>query len=224
MIGRSDLVAVLSTLAERRPVFHSEADFQHELAWTIRERHPRIEVRLERPVSLSDERGHVDVWVLDGSYAAPIELKYWTQAPSTPLVVHGERYYLTDQGAQPLRRYDLWKDISRMELLISQGSATNGYAVALTNVRTYWTEGRTDVIDAAFRTHPGREVHGELAWQKEPADGTIAGRRSPIGLAGRYVAQWERYSMAAEGPGGDFRYLLLDVREGLTAATGRTLP
>ena len=50
MITRDDLAAALTALAERRPVFHSEADFQHELAWLVRERYSDVGVRLERPV------------------------------------------------------------------------------------------------------------------------------------------------------------------------------
>jgi hypothetical protein len=41
----------MNRLALRRPVFHSEADFQHGLAWQIQLDHPDARVRLEtRPL------------------------------------------------------------------------------------------------------------------------------------------------------------------------------
>ena len=79
MSARLDLAAALAALAEERPVFHSEADFQHSLAWVIRERHEDIEVRLERPVTLDGQRGHVDIWVRDSDGEKAIELKYWAR-------------------------------------------------------------------------------------------------------------------------------------------------
>jgi len=58
-----DLVAALSALAERRPVFHSERDFQHSLAWQIQLSCPEAQIRLEpRP-----RRGiHLDLLVRVG--------------------------------------------------------------------------------------------------------------------------------------------------------------
>ena len=77
MSARLDLPAALSALAKERPVFHSEADFQHALAWVIRERHPAIKVRLEYPVTLDGKRGHVDIWLRDADWERALELKYW---------------------------------------------------------------------------------------------------------------------------------------------------
>jgi hypothetical protein len=43
--------AVLTALAKQRPIFHSEADFQHAIAWEIHKHLPRASVRLERPIA-----------------------------------------------------------------------------------------------------------------------------------------------------------------------------
>ena len=37
----------METLKHRRPIFHSEADFQFALAWEIQSAYPRAQVRLE---------------------------------------------------------------------------------------------------------------------------------------------------------------------------------
>ena len=84
MSARLDLAAALATLAEERPLFHSEADFQHSLAWVIRERHEDIEVRLERPVTLDGTaraRRHLGARQRTGEKA--IELKYWARETET---------------------------------------------------------------------------------------------------------------------------------------------
>lgn len=211
-----DLRATLAMLAEQRPVFHSEADFQHSLAWSVRERHPGIDVRLEYPTPWDERRGAIDIRLRAADGAAAIELKYWTRAAE--LTAGGERFDLKDQGKQPPGRYDFWKDVARTERLVGDEHADGGYVIALTNERGYWNKGRAGTIDAAFRMHDGREVRGTLAWSGSPSPGTTDGRESPLDLRGEYVVRWRNYSRPAPGNGGEFRYLLLDVGEGLRAA------
>ena len=215
MIARAGLEASLAALAARRPVFHSEADFQLALAWTLRELRPDIEVRLEYPVPLEGSRGAIDIWLREGGGATAIELKYWTR--DAHLLVDGEHFRLKDQGAQPLNRYDFWKDVERTEQLVRGGHAVGGYVLAITNARGYWNGGGGGTIDEKFRIHEGSEVHGDLEWSGEPALGTITGREAPIALRGGYTARWAHYSQPDIGPGGAFRCLLLDVGAGLEA-------
>ena len=224
MIGRAELVAALAALAGPRPVYHSEADFQHALAWTIHERHPAIEVRLERPVQLGARRGHVDLLLHCGGREAVIELKYWTRRTEPELLsVKGEDFLLATQGRQPLARYDFWKDIERTERLITDGQASGGHLIALANWPGYWSTGRPrGAIDEAFRIQDGREVHGTLAWSSQAGAGTIRGRETPIALRGRYVTRWDRYSLQVGVPGGEFRYLLLDIGVALAGTIDHT--
>ena len=60
---RIDIVGLMSALAARRPVFHSEADFQHALAWELHTRLPALDVRLELPVEASGKALHLDLWL-----------------------------------------------------------------------------------------------------------------------------------------------------------------
>ena len=78
-----DLAAALAALSDERPVFHSEADFQHSLAWVIRGQHEDIEVRLERPVTRDGKRAHLDIWLFNADGPKVIELKYWTREAGT---------------------------------------------------------------------------------------------------------------------------------------------
>lgn len=59
-----DIHAVMGQLAHRRPIFHSEADFQFALAWRIKETLPDYEIRLEYepfPTEPLELRGSYDL-------------------------------------------------------------------------------------------------------------------------------------------------------------------
>ena len=73
-----DIHKLLASLSAYRPVFHSEADFQHALAWHIHETMPEREVRLEYPVSFEKQKAmHLDIWLPKEKIA--IELKYFNK-------------------------------------------------------------------------------------------------------------------------------------------------
>ncbi len=67
-----DVHVLLRKLAAKRPLFHSEADFQHALAWELHEDDPELAIRLEYPVRTQDTTIHVDIWARrsDGSILA----------------------------------------------------------------------------------------------------------------------------------------------------------
>ena len=221
-IVTADIVGALAALAQERCAFHSEADFQRDFAQTLGKLHPDIEVRTEYPVpwiNPSGQQGSIDLWLRDADGAAAIELKYRTRR--VELVVDGERYELKDQHAQDQGCYDFWKDVARTEKLVADGHADGGYVIALTNDQGYWNKGCAGANYAAFRIHEGREVRGTLAWSPQAKAGSIKGREAPIALRGRYVTRWVPYSQPAPGrPGGEFRYLLLDIAEGLRRTRG----
>ncbi len=208
-----DLRSVLRDLAAERPLFHSEADFQHALAWLIHEQHPTARVRLEVPAVIAGRRVHVDVWVTDADERLAIELKYFTLAVDA--VVHGERFQLKNQGAQDLGRYDVLKDLTRVEVLVGDGVADRGLVILVTDDATYWGEPhpRSSPNYAAFRLGDGRALGGTLAWGPNTGAGTMAGREASLALAGSYVARWTDYAdLTSVIPrGGVFRYLLLEV-------------
>jgi len=75
-----NLVSLLESLSAKRPLFHSEADFQHALAWEIHLQFPDAKIRLEyRPAGVSVKM-YVDLWVvLADETVWAIELKYKTR-------------------------------------------------------------------------------------------------------------------------------------------------
>jgi len=206
--------AVLAALAEQRPVFHSEADFQHTLAWEIHRRLPDASVRLERPVKplTGGKPLHVDIWVERDGEILAIELKYKTRALQTS--ERGEEFVLQNHSAQDIARYDFIKDVWRVETIVANYANATGYAILLTNDPSYWTRSHNNrTVDAEFRLHQGRELHGTLDWGSHASEGTKRGREKLLRLAGSYPLQWEDYSRAtAEAKWAKFRYLVVETR------------
>jgi hypothetical protein len=185
-----DMPALLAQLAQRRPIFHSEADFQHALAWLIHVQHPTAQIRLEtRP-----ERGiRLDILVRLDDDSVAIELKYLVARFEG--TVAGERFDLPNQGAHDISRHDAVKDIARVERFVADGVVRSGWAVVLTNDSSYWRPGtKAEPIDAMFRIFEGRTLTGTLEWGQMAGAGTTRKRDVPLALTGSYGCAWRDYS------------------------------
>ncbi len=213
-----DLHKILERLSNERPIFHSEADFQHALAWKIHKEVPNVSIRLERPFrGVRDDKGnskpwYIDIFCFEGKEKLAIELKYKTKALE---VTHkGERFILTNQSAQDVSRYDFIKDIVRLERLYTSGEIDKGFALFLTNDELYWKEPRwryKRTNDYEFRIHEGRFLSGTLKWAKSTGQGTKKGREDPLKIGYSYRFHWRTYSQLPLGKYREFKYLLVKV-------------
>lgn len=120
LLGRA-----IDQLAIRRPIFHSEADFQHELAIELRNMIPASEMRLEHPIRI-DRIGtlNIDIIVRCHNCWYAIELKYLSRG--LEIDYFGETFILKQQGAQDIRRFDVLKDVWCLETAIAQGIRRRG--------------------------------------------------------------------------------------------------
>ena len=197
-----DIHGIMKGLAENRPIFHSEADFQFALAWHIRETVPECEIRLEFNVFHDEsEWKHLDIWI--PSHRVAIELKHPTKKLS---VEHkDERFELKNTGRGGNGRYNCVKDIARVERIIEQDPDAHGFTVLLTNSRDLWNSGRTSNEDA-FRLHQGRVLTGRLDWASNPPKD-----KDSINLNGSYEMCWCDYSNLGSQKNSQFRYLAVKV-------------
>ena len=205
-----DIDGLMASLADRRKMFHSEADFRHALAWQIHEAAPESQVRLEVSViPVEAQRMFLDIWLPVEGIA--IELKYKTRG--LELEQDDESFALRNQSAQDQGRYDFLRDIQRLELMCSKLEQWRaGYAVLLTNDSSYWkVPTQRDTVDTDFRVHEGREISGALAWAARASPGTVRGRESTIQIRGSYRLRWQEYSNFPEKSYGKFRYLAVSV-------------
>lgn len=206
-----NIAPLLADLTKQRKLFHSEADFQHALAWQIHKALPdNSPIRLEAPMPAGHRTLHVDIWLPLEKTA--IELKYATR--SLALEHGGEAFTLRDHRAQNQRRYDFLLDIHRLELLRRSipDLCKAGHAVLLTNDPSYWNPPRRPApTDYAFRVHEGREISGKMTWTDKASEGMKKGRESPIRLEGPYRLRWQDYSVFPGEKRGLFRYLAVSV-------------
>lgn len=201
---------VLAGLAGQRPLFHSEADFQHAFAWEIHKRLPTASVRLELPVQVNNKFLHIDVWVVDQAEIMAVELKFKTRSLSAH--IDGEQYNLKNQSAQDVGRYDFIKDIQRLEGVATTHNRFTGFAILLTNDSAYWMERENhETVDAAFRIHDGQILEGVLDWGVNASEGTKKNREQPLVLQNRYRLHWMDYSRPSPESYGAFRSLSVKV-------------
>jgi hypothetical protein len=105
----------IELLCRSRPVFHSEADFQHALAWTAHLSDPSLRIRLE---TRSATGARLDLLISRPNAAEhlALELKYLTAAWTGD--AEDEHFALLNQGAQDtvrtmlLRTYSAWSGLS----------------------------------------------------------------------------------------------------------------
>ena len=208
-----EITDVLNELSKKRPVFHSEADFQHALAWTIHEKHSGLNIRLEKRVILNSEGIYFDIFAFNDSKTLAIEVKYKTKNLDT--TVNNEEFNLKNQGAQDQGRYGFIKDISRLEKVLETYRDGVGFAIFLTNDESYWKTPTRDVntVDKDFRIHEGVTIRGTLSWKEEASEGTMIGGSESLLLKGNYMLNWNDYS-DVEKQNGKFRYLLVKIAHG----------
>lgn len=210
MAGWADITGWLSVLRGSRPVFHSEADFQHALAWAIHLSDPSVRIRLEtRP-----EPGmRLDLLVSRpdlGEHLA-LELKYLTAAWAG--AVDDERFELRSQAAQDIRAYDVVKDIQRVERFVHGRPGWAGAVLVLTNDPSYWSRpahGRATNA-RAFRIYEDQVISGRRAWGPVTGAGTRKDREADLELRGVYRCRWREYSTL---PGHTGRFQLLAITVG----------
>lgn len=209
------LIPILKILSQKRPVFHSEADFQHALAWAIHEKYPKANLRLEMPLDKSKGNERMDIRVEYRGELWAIELKYLTAELCADY--QDENFDLRKQSAHDRRRYGFVKDIERLENWKRAGKKhKGGIALLLTNDAGYWKKPLPDwreKVDAKFRIHEGAKLAGKREWSPH-AGGAKKGLESPIILTGKYEMRWQDYRRLRAGDPEKnrlFRFLLVEV-------------
>jgi len=176
-----------------RSVFHSEADFQHALAWKIKEKFKDAKIRLEKPFNVDGKVFYIDIFIEINNKKLGIELKYKTKKLNK--LIKDEEYNLKDQGARDLGRYDFCKDIFRIERFIEKGYIDWGLVILLTNDKGYQTGNGSkkqskETIDSQFRLPHGKKLEGNMIWNRTPK---WTNGRGEILLKGNYDISWREH-------------------------------
>lgn len=197
-----DIEKLLIELSKKRPVFHSEADFQHELAWLLHSEFPKANIRLEKPYAKENQKlEYVDVFAnIDGKKYF-IELKYKTKRLEEE--INGEKFYLKNQGAQDCGRYDFWKDVSRIESWVNENNNSFGYVIFLTNDHSYLKSPKEKSYSYNFRITDKRD---DCVGKLGHLGGYNVGREKEIVLKNSYKLVWQDYGKYV------FKFLLLEIK------------
>lgn len=196
-----DIQKIIQELAKKRPVFHSEADFQHALAWEIHIHYPNANIRIERPYMIEGKKFYIDLIVEMDKKIIAIELKYKTKIPKNKIEINGEHFDLTKQGAQNWGRYHFINDIVRIEKLIENYPVSQGYAIFLTNDLYYQHKPRDSADFFDFSLENKEISAGILKWKDEKkVDKALC-------LKNSYTLHWQPYN----DEGDDFHYLVVKI-------------
>lgn len=192
----------LNILATSRSVFHSEADFQHELACLLNQH--GHSVRLEKPFFMSGNhipngslRSELDIEI-DGTCA--LELKYKTH--SLKCLIQDEAFELKNQGAQNLGRFDVLDDARKVHWLKTDptNKIETGFTIFLTNDDKYWLDNAQGTMSEEFSLEDGRAfLAGDvLNWVGNPTANSAGTKRlppyAPIHIQFNQNVNWEFYS------------------------------
>ena len=243
MLGKKDIQDILEYLAENNTEpYLSEAQFQFELAWVIKEKFNNAKILLEYTACTMksnkvDENGkskgktkrfESDIIVLFDNEYQVIELKYKT-ARSTINNVQ-----LVTHGGQPGTKYDYLWDIHRIELLKekpekdAQGNfytyllnkkCSGGYAIFLTNDSSYYG-GQEQPGDSAyqFRLENSREIDTSkvLVWEGEEKN-WMSSRPSFSFIEKRQFGEWKTFyeytdKSTKNKKSKHFKYLITEIK------------
>lgn len=199
-------------LTKANKIFHSEADFQFQLGWTLKELDDTLEIRMERPYENDDKIINIDIVIINNDSTYAIELKYPTNL--LKYTNDNEIYLLKQQAAHNQRRYDFYKDIQRLESLKADKKIKNGYALLLSNNSKYLL--KPNGYDKAFNFAEGHAItKGDYSFSKEASKGTIKGREEAIQIKNEYICKWNDYlklpKITEEQKNLEFKYLLIEI-------------
>ena len=224
-----DLEKVIIELRKKRPIFHSDADFQFALAWEIKTTYHESKIRMEYPQMVSGKNFtipadktntsenkvliNVDILVLYKGSPYPIELKYKTKE-IPKFECNKEKYELKNHEAQTLGRYDFILDICRIESLAEAlDNFEHGYTLWLTNDLSYPDINPNPTVGYyAFRVNQGVVKKGEMSWGNNISESTKKGRKATLKLRKEYPIDWKDYSVF-DTTNGEFKYALLQVNK-----------
>ena len=203
-----DIEFIISKLKQKRKIFVSEADFQLEMAWVIKEEYPNAIVRLEYCPSF-DFGMHIDILAIINGQWIPIELKYKTKGCTK--VINNEIFNLKNHGAKDVNCYLYLKDIMRIEKIKNcvKDCFKEGYAVFITNELSYMKKPfKNDCIYKDFSLENGTYKAGKMDWSEKAGEGTKKNCEKPIVLEGSYNIKWQEYSLIDNTASGKFIYLV----------------
>jgi len=210
-----DLINDIHAFFKKRKgmMFYSEAEFQQELAYFLRQRHRNATIHLEYPLEnlfSQKEKERIDIVVEENGEFVPIELKYKTKKLKLEEQIFGssESIGLREQLATPDNRCEIWDDVERIESIKKKyPNVPGGIVVVLTNEPGFWKNDGTI---------SGLSVKDGITAKPQH----ISYERGELNREGEYEIKWNDWqTVASQHPdeikrtaaNKQFRYLCLKI-------------
>lgn len=183
---------------------------QFALGLKIAQDNSDIQIRFEKP--FKDQ--YVDIVIFNHEIIG-VELKYKTSELEFTDKHNSETFHLKEHAAIDLGRFDVIKDIQKLEQLVCSNQITKGYVLFVTNCSTYWTnqayKGSDQALDTAFRLIDKRVLSGTLKWHSNVKVSTCGKKRiNGIELKGSYQVNWkDLVDLGCNN--GVFRYMIIEI-------------
>ncbi len=191
----TNIVHDIALLQRPETAFYSEASFQLSLGIELFKR-LGVTARLEMRVPETGE--YLDVFYQHQRCRVGVELKYKTRATTKP----GFEYL--NQGAQNNGRYDVLRDVERLESFKKSKVIDKGFGIFVTNDKYYMSTIGASAGVAPFELSEGRIIPNALkaGW---------VGRTGEIRLAGSHSVKWIAANRAATAAEEIFQALIFEV-------------
>lgn len=237
LFNLAELGRIVEEFGNKSRIFNSEAQFQFELAWKIKEQFD-CEVKLEelsrvQDIEKIDKKGKVknvkkdytDIILESDNLRIAIELKYKTSA----FEMKEENVLLKSHGAVDLGAYDFLWDVNRLQVLTGEENNTvkqkcnRGYALMLTNDEAYWKAQPSETINRQFLIGGDANGHGCLKEGKhewfntdnKPGLSKVIlnnpSRAQRITFRKDYCYRWQNYCSLTGQKNVDFKFMIVEV-------------
>lgn len=207
------ITKIMEEYATTGRVFFNEAHFQSEFTISLNKKLKGENYKLILEYSPKYKKYRVDLLVIDLKEEKRfiIEFKYVTKTAEIK-VADGLFINLKYQGAYDVRRYQIWKDIHKLEDLTDHGKCDGGFFILITNADKLIKEVPKDNLDSEFDiskgTHPSKI--GGLYWSYSSPK-TEKRYPNKIPIRSQYTFNYSVYS--GSKPQSEFKYLVLKIKK-----------
>lgn len=213
---------VLNAIKEKNiPFFVSEAHLQTEFIITAAKLFPDFEYFPEiAPSNIPDEYNkkfgksgiHFDLVINTGKEKVLIEFKYLTKKFPEKRENDSLPFSIKNQSAMNIRRYDCWKDISRIETFVtSDNTISYGYFILITNDLSLKKEPLDTYLYREFSIAETTHKSGERKWGEGMSKNSKKGRENPICIKNNYEFKYEEFK-EYKGKNGRFEFLVVEIQ------------
>jgi len=217
-----DVKKVLTDLAIRKKIFHSEAELQFELGVEFKKNLGNVEIWFEYPASLlknhSELLGNdknrspmIDLVIIENGDFYPIEIKY-AKGKLEYKDENENEYILSDNGKD--KSFFYVYDIRRLELFASKYSRfKKGYAIIISNNEDWYRSQAPKkrdkfTFDFYLINNSDNELKGEIWYQLQTDE------KKHVILKDKYKTEWAEYSsLEPKSKNSEFKYLICEIKQ-----------